>query len=253
MTATQWPIQKRCGGQIAVPILPYFLPTRLIAAACNLFTRVEMIMLKTFAASLALALSLTTGAATAATVRESDVGDFSNDLKNPTVIAAGVTAVSGMWSGSNDHDFLSFGFLPAGKQILTLVFEAMPGFGYSYSAGGAIRFKNSPFLWGWDGDTSLAAVDFNYNTAGTPIVRTIELGDDFGGQLWLGLYGTNRNPLTYNISSSAWAAAPVLSPELSPAPDLSPAIVPVPAGLALMLTALGGLGVLALRRRIKLA
>ncbi|WP_135432349.1 hypothetical protein [Pseudotabrizicola sediminis] len=197
-------------------------------------------MLKTLSASFAVVLSLTAGAAQATTMLESDLGEFSKNWKKPTVIDAGVTAVSGTWSGSNDRDILSFGFLPAGKQTLTVMFEAIPGFGYSYSAGGTVLFSTSAFRWNWDGTSAAGGgVNFGHYNAGTPILRTIELGDDFAGQLWLGLYGTHSKPLRYNISSSALPAAA----------DMAPAVVPVPAGLVMMLTALGGLGALALRRR----
>ncbi|WP_168219769.1 PEP-CTERM sorting domain-containing protein [Pseudotabrizicola formosa] len=197
-------------------------------------------MFKTLVAPIAVLLSLTAGAAQATTLLESDLGDFSNSWQTPTAIGAGVTSVSGTWSGSNDYDIFSFKFLPVGQQTLTLIFDAIPGFGYSYSAGGSVLFSTSAFRWGWDGTAAAGGgVSFGYNNAGTPIQRTIELGDDFAGQLWLGLYGTHSNPLRYTISSSAL-----------PAPaDAAPAVVPVPATLALMLTALGGLGVLALRRR----
>lgn len=198
-------------------------------------------MLKTFAAPLALVLSLVAGAGHAATVLERDVGDFSGEWNRPSAIGAGVSSVSGTWAFSNDYDILHFGVLPAGKQIITLVFEAFSGFGNSYSAGGQILFSTQAFRWSWDGTyVAGGGVNFGNYNAGTPIVRTIELGDDFGGQLWLGLYGTHSNPLSYTISTNAMA----------PAADLSPSVVPLPAGLALMLTALGGLGALALRRRL---
>lgn len=190
-------------------------------------------MFKTLAATLGVVLCLAAGAAPATTVRESDVGEFSGNWNAPTVIAAGATSVSGSWSFQNDYDILSLAFLPAGAQILTLVFEAVPGFGNSYSAGGQVLFSTSAFRWGWDGTYVPGSVNFGVYNAGAPIVQTIALGNDFGGQLWLGLYGTNPNPLTYTISSSA----------------VPPAAVPLPAGLVLMLTALGGLGAFALRRR----
>ncbi|GEM_PF-3763007 len=119
------------------------------------------------AATLGLALVTMAGAASATTVQESAFGEFSGIYDQPTVIAAGVKSVLGSWSFQNDYDILSLA-LPAGQQSVTLTFNGVAGFGDSYSAGGAVRYSTSAFLWGWAGTEVPGGVNFgSYNAAAT--------------------------------------------------------------------------------------
>ncbi|MFA5539302.1 MAG: VPLPA-CTERM sorting domain-containing protein, partial [Gemmobacter sp.] len=131
---------------------------------------------------------------------------------------------------------LTFAALPKGAQVLTFVFEAVPGHGNGYSAGGNIVYKTAPYQWSaWEG-IHLGTVSFGNYNVGTPITLTLKLGEDFAGFLNIGLYGTNNHPLNYTIGVPSNALP-------------TPAPVPLPAGMLLLGTALGGLGFAARRRR----
>ncbi len=190
-------------------------------------------------AAAALIAALSAGAAGAATVHETV--DYSGNWQSPTVVNdPSVTAITGTWGFQNDYDLLSL-YLPTGAQAITLVFEAIldglsPQQLDSFSGGGTVKYKTSAYQWSaWEG-VQAAAFDLVKGRM-DPFTVTINLGDDFGGFLNLGLYGTHPSPVRYNITSSAWAVAPV----------------PLPAGLGLLLAALGTLGAGAALRRRKVA
>lgn len=183
------------------------------------------------AASLAV---LTAGSAGAAVLSEADVpGGAFGSWNAPTEVGAGITTVTGTGQGSR-FDHLLFTALPAGKQTISLSFSAPEGIGYSYSAGGEIKFGLEPLKYDWDG-ISLGILDLNH---GRPAqVLELALGEDFGGLLHFALYFTHGADLAYTIS------APSNAPAVSPAP------VPVPAGFLLIGSALGAIGLVRARSR----
>lgn len=174
--------------------------------------------------------------ASAATVHETDAGDFSGNWKSPTVIGAGTSAISGSWGGGNDYDLLAL-MLPTGAQTLTFTFSAPGPVDYSFAAGGTLLYKESPFQYSaWEG-TNFGNVAFSYGNAGDKVF-TLTLGSSFGGTLYLGLFGT-YGTLNYNITANA-----VSEPE----PE-TPAAVPLPAGALLLGSGLAAAGVFGAKRR----
>lgn len=204
---------------------------------------IEMMMLKggVLAAGLGLAM---TSAAAAATLNETDLGDFSGTFSAPTVIANGATTVNGVWADGNDDDLLALTGLQSGAQSVTLSFAPLAPIGdtdWSFSAGGTVTYKTSPFQYSaWEG-TTLADVSIQHWNRNSVFDYTITLGDDFAGALYLGLFGT-FGTLKYSISVPGNAA--VLPPDAGP-----PAAVPLPATAPFLLAGLGALLLGARRRR----
>ena len=197
--------------------------------------------MRVFRRAAALAVTMA-GAAGAATLHEGTGADaFSGDWKNPTVVAAGIDTISGSWNGQNDYDMLSFTSLKKGAQTVTLSFSPMRPIGdtdWSFSAGGSLYYKTSaPQYSAWEG-TQFGSVNIQHWNRTKDFTYSLNLGDDFGGVLYLSLYGTHGS-LNYNISVPGNALS---EPEPQPAP------VPLPAGAALLP---GGLAALAVLRRRK--
>lgn len=186
---------------------------------------------------------LAAGGASAATLAESSVGDYSGDFHNPTVIANGPTTITGTWSGGNDYDLLALTGLKSGAQTVKLSFSPITPIGdydWGFSAGGSILYKTTPFEWSaWEG-TQVGQVGIQHWNRNNTFDYTINLGNDFAGQLYLGLFGT-YGALNYSIDAPGNAGQPSVAPPVS--------AVPLPAGVALLATALGGLGLAGLRRR----
>lgn len=198
------------------------------------------------AACVALGLALP-GAAAAATLSEGSVGDFSGNYLAPTVIANGFGTIDGVWSGGNDYDLLALTGLRTGAQTVTISFAPITPIGdrdWSFSAGGTVNWKTTPFRYSaWEGDT-LARVGITHRNRGETFDYTLTLGDGFQGQLWLGLFNTHGS-LRYSISAPGNAALAAVAP-----PEAVPSSVPLPGALPLMALAVGALGgTVAVRRR----
>jgi hypothetical protein len=178
-------------------------------------------------------LSLSSASA-AATLTESDYpgGAFSGAWSNPTEVGAGFTGVAGT-GNQNQPDIFRFTALPAGAQTITLAFTAPAGIDQSYSAGGSVRYAFTPFRHEWDG-TQADWVQVGAYKPGQLV--TLTLADSFAGPLYLGLFFTHGKDLAYNISVPSNAAG-----------SLAP--VPVPAGILLLGSALGAIGLAGLRGR----
>lgn len=183
---------------------------------------------------------LAAGAVSAATLTEGSAGDFSGDWKSPTLVAAGVDHISGSWDVQNDYDILGFTSLKTGAQTVTLTFSPKTPIGetdWSFSAGGELRYQTyAPKYSAWEG-TTFGTVNMQHWNRNGDFTYTLNLGDDFGGVLYLGLYGTHGS-LNYNIAAPGNAVA-----EPQPAP------VPLPAGAALLPAGLAALAFLRRRRK----
>ena len=193
------------------------------------------IVCKVRVAGLVLAASLMSAmAAGAVTVKEADApgGAFSASYTSATQIGAGVETITGTGS-QNAFDNLLFTCLPSGHQQLRIDFSAPAGYGYSYSAGGAV-FYGATLGNQWDWSKPNKQVQVGYWTPAQSIV--LDLLDSFtGGNLYLALNFTHGANLAYTISAPSNAAP-------------TPAAVPLPAGPALMGTALSALALIRRRR-----
>lgn len=175
-------------------------------------------------------------AGTAATLTESAYpgGAFSSDWSSPTEVGAGVTGIAGTGNEAQP-DIFRFTALPSGPQTISLAFTAPAGIDPSYSAGGSVRYAYEPFRWEWDG------VEAGWVEIGdwkpTQLV-TLALGDGFAGSLYLGLYFTHGSDLAYTVSAPS---------------NAGPAPVPLPAGVLLIGSALGAIGLVGMRGRGRIA
>ncbi len=209
----------------------------------------DMTLFRTLlAATLALGVAVP---AMAATVSESEFGEFSSDFGAPTVIGNGATTVTGLW-GKGDYDILAFTGLKTGAQSVTLSFSPLAPIGpkdNSFSAGGFVRYSTVPFKYSaWGEGTQLASVQVNKGRGNELFDTVLKLGDDFGGTLYLALFNTH-GVLTYSIGLEG-NAAPV-APPLATLPSTQvPAPVPLPAAAPLLIAGLGALAFAARRRRV---
>lgn len=155
-------------------------------------------------AALLLAGGLAASPAAAATLSELSFpgGDFSGNWNVPTVIGNGFDIVQGTGS-ANNYDILAFTGLAAGAQTVTLDFAAPSGIGWSYAAGGNIRYSTRPFQWEWDG-TMAGSVSIGYFNQTQSL--TLALGPGFAGTLYLGLYFTYGQNLGYTLNLPGNAA-----------------------------------------------
>ena len=194
-----------------------------------------------------LAITLSAGglAAGATTIAETDFGgDYSGDWRVGSLISQPVDAITGTWSGGNDYDFLTLSGLATGVQSVTLTFSAIAqdASAHSFSAGGEVLMKTSSYLYSaWEGQ-SVGSVHLDHGNAG-PLSFTIRTAEDFGGTLYLGLYGTYGR-LQYTISDMVWANANANAP--LPAGGMA---VPLPPSALLLGGGLVGLAVLTHGRR----
>jgi hypothetical protein len=94
-----------------------------------------------------------------------------------------------------------------------------------------VLFSQTPFLWGWDGK-ELGGFQLDLKGV-TSAPLTLLLGDEFKGGLYLALNFTHGKAISYSIDLGTTVVAPV----------------PLPAGVLLVGTALGGLGLLRARSR----
>ncbi len=196
---------------------------------------------------LTAAFALVAGVAQAVTISESEYGEFSNDFRAPSVIENGTTIVSGLWSVGGDTDLIALTGMAAGAQKITLSFKPLSPVGptdWRFSAGGVVNYKTAPFQWSaWEGK-KLANVGITHRNRDGLFDYELSLGDDFGGQLFLGLMGTHGS-LAYTITAPG-NAAPTVAPQTT-APV--PAPVPLPAGAPLLISGLAALGLVRLRRK----
>jgi hypothetical protein len=196
---------------------------------------------------LAAAFTMFAGLAQAATVSEAEYGEFSNDFRAPSVIENGTTIVSGVWSVGGDYDLIALTGMAPGAQKITLSFKPLSPVGptdWGFSAGGVVNYKTAPFQWSaWEGKT-LANVGITHGNRDGLFDYELSLGDDFAGQLYLGLFGTHGS-LAYTITAPG-NAAPTVAPQIT-AP--APAPVPLPTGAPLLIAGLGALGLVRLRQK----
>jgi uncharacterized repeat protein (TIGR01451 family) len=147
-------------------------------------------------------------------------GQFSNNFAAPTPVATGIVTVFGTGE-ENRHDFLVFEGLLPGEQILTITFNRAPGTRPGQNSGGEVLYRESPFLFAWDGES---AGEFRLTNGRQTRTIEIELDDDFaGGDLYVGLYFTFGPSFSYEISAPTNVAPP-------PPP-------PAPPGVGVMLPA----------------
>jgi hypothetical protein len=190
--------------------------------------------MKLSAAAMLAAVSIPAMAG-ATTVREADLpgGAFGSSYLHPTEIGAGIDRVTGIGS-QNVFDTLLFTGLPSGAQQIRIDFEAPTGYGYSYSAGGVV-FYGTTLANQWDWSKPSRQVQVGYHTPAQSIV--LDLLDTFSGNLFVALNFTHGTNLAYTVSAPSNAG------------PATPSAVPLPAGLLLIGTAMGGLGLAGLRRR----
>lgn len=184
-------------------------------------------MISRFLSALSLALAFTVPAA-ASVVTEAD-GQFSRHWKSPTLIAPGTATILGTAEKQNAHEFLLLTGLLPGAQMMSFVFDAPDWalFSDSYSAGGQVLFSTSPFRHQWDGT---GAGTFQLGRWTPKHAFDLVLGDDFAGDLYLGIYFTHGRDVTWSLSTGVGSKS---------ASDV--AVVPLPSAAAL---AFGGLSML---------
>lgn len=188
-------------------------------------------ILKSAAVALVLAAGLA-GQAGAATINEGDLkgGAFSKHWKSPTYLGEEIDGVSGT-GRSGDFDMFVFTGLPDGAQTVTFDFAGPGKMKDSYSAGGELLWSTGPFEHAWDG---VRGGKFDLKPKSPTDLLTIVLGDDFSGDLYIGLYFTYGRDISYSVSTDAGGMPPA---------------VPLPGAGAMLLTALAGAAAVGVRRR----
>ena len=143
-----------------------------------------------------LGICLAVGTANASTVDEITFGEFSGDATNPSVIAPGTSLVLGT-GDSNVYDIFEFTGLASGAQDIVFDFSAPSNASFLYAGGGTIVYSETPFAYNWDG--TYAGTFGVYGSAGNDQF-TLSLDSDFGGTLYLGLYFTFGQNISYSVT-----------------------------------------------------
>lgn len=189
------------------------------------------------------------GAAHAATLLEAEVagGEYSANFSSPTVVDAGIDMVRGIGGVASD-DYFVFTALAAGAQDIVLSFDAPEGYGYSYSAGGAVLIANSPFRYEWDGQQVGAGFQIDHGKPSQTM--TLSLDGAFSGSLYLALNFTHGADLRYALFAPTNSFGEGSASGPAQGASGSPSQVPLPPALLFLASSVVGLLVVRRKRRV---
>lgn len=207
--------------------------------------------------------ALISAPAAAATLHEG-AGNFSNNWTTPTVLASGTKSVTGTGApdggrAADRFDVFQFSGLAPGATSVVFDFSLTgPLRPHRYAGGGgSIYYSFLPFSGAYysnqeDGAISAAHDLFGGNFSATydpwaiagsnrgASSFSLDLGDDFAGDLFLALDFTYGAQISYDIQSPSWDTA---------SSDALPSAVPLPASVLMLIAAISGVGFVARCRK----
>lgn len=198
--------------------------------------------LKYWISAALLAAALPAGAAT---VSESDVGEFSSIWTSPTVIASGTDTVTGSGAGG-DVDVIVLSGLSENVTGITIDFTGLSYYTSGwYGSGGAVLYSTEPFQWSWDGTAgggfSVGYLASSYVTMGS-LEDSITIALSGVSTLYVAIVYTYGATLDYTLTVAS-----------TDADEQTLAAVPLPASAGLLLTGAAALGAISRRRKAKRA